>query len=122
MAGGVHVTALPPTGLDADVRMLASYHWCGVRRVLLQDNRGATVETGGPGRSIDLGSAPTRHLGAGPCGLPRSLPNSLAKRGTFRMEVVGTGDCRSAAGVVSTDLTPLPCFPAAKFERRPQRG
>ena len=65
MAGGVHVTALPPTGLDADVRMLASYHWCGVRRVLLQDNRGATVETGGPGRSIDLGSAPTRHRGAG---------------------------------------------------------
>ena len=128
MVGGVCATESPPTVLDADVLDVGvslfrgCCHRCGGRRASLRIIGRRPRKPGVPA-GVTVSGAPTRSpWRPAPRGPPRLRPNSFAERGTFRMEVVGKGDCRSAAGVASTDLTPITCFPAAKFERCPQHG
>ena len=95
------------------LRLWGCCHWCGVRRASSEGNREEAAETGGlsrhhrpPGANSGSASDPE------PSGQWSRMPNSLTKRGTFRMAVVGKSVRRSAAEFTLTDLAPIPLPPS----------
>ena len=95
-------------------------HWRGVRRASFEGNREEAAETGGlsrhhrpPGANFGSPSDPE------PSGQWSRMPNSLTKRGTFRMAVVGKSVRRSAAAFAPIDLAPISLPPSCSVRTAP---